>query len=252
NFQKYKELINENIDRKIIRYIAFQYEYTKTNKNHIQDFCMLWTQLRLGNYKYGKKASTIKSIFQSKEMHVDYYNGTFDDAIRYCKKDRNHCSKHHPYCRCDFFDLTKICDKCNQSCLEFRTFARVDNNSELFEFGELPTSHNVEGFNQHLEEQKKICIQTIEDIKEQIKPINEIVINTFVNSGTAPHIIKELYNTIRESQKKSVKRCFTPCNIYIYSDSRIGKDYLTQILFPDAYHKLQNDRKWFEGYDKNK
>ncbi|CAG8834136.1 19927_t:CDS:2, partial [Racocetra persica] len=101
-------------------------------------------------------------------------------------------------------------------------------------------------------EQKKIRKQTIEDIKEQIKPINEIVIDAFVNSGTAPHIIKELYNTIRDSQKKSFKRCFTPCNIYIYGDSRTGKDYLTQILFSDAYHKSQNDGIWFQGYDKNK
>ncbi|CAG8557178.1 27461_t:CDS:2, partial [Racocetra persica] len=148
--------------------------YHAANIKKFDGFCMLWTQLRLRNYKYDKKASTIKSIFQDEEMHVDYHNGTFDDAIRYCKKDRNRCSKHHPYCRCDFFDLTKICNKCNKSCLEFRTFARVDNNSGPFEFGKLPTSHNVEGFNQHLEEQKKIRIQTIEDIKEQIKPINEI------------------------------------------------------------------------------
>ncbi|CAG8810796.1 502_t:CDS:1, partial [Racocetra persica] len=230
----------------------FQYEYTKTSKKHIQGFCILWTQMRLGNYKYGKKASTIKSIFQDEEMHVDFHNGTFDDTIRYCKKDRNRCSKHHPYCRCDFFDLTKICDKCDKSCLEFRIFACVDDNSGPFEFRELPMSHNAEGFNQHLEKQKKICKQTIEDIKEQIKPINEIVIDAFVNSGTAPHIIKELYNTIRDSQKKSFKRCFTPCNIYIYGDSRTGKDYLTQILFPDAYYKSQNDGIWFQGYDENK
>ncbi|CAG8843030.1 33853_t:CDS:1, partial [Racocetra persica] len=123
-------------------------------KKHIQGFCMLWTQLRLGNYKYGKKASTIKGIFQDEEMHVDYHNGIFEDVIRYCKKDRNRCSKHHPYCRCDFFDLTKICDKCDRSCLEFRIFARVDNNSDPFEFGKLPTNNNAEGFNQYIEEQK--------------------------------------------------------------------------------------------------
>ncbi|CAG8685278.1 993_t:CDS:2, partial [Racocetra persica] len=183
DLQKYKELITENVDKKIIRYIVFQYEYTKTSKKHVQGFCMLWTQMRLGNYKYRKKASTIKSIFQDEEMHVDFHNGTFEDVIRYCKKDKNRCSKHHPYCR--------------------------------------------EGFNQHLEKQKKIRKQTIEDIKEQIKPINEIVIDAFVNSGTAPHIIKELYNTICDN-------------------------YLTQILFPDAYHKSQNDGIWFQGYDENK
>ncbi|CAG8846361.1 26228_t:CDS:1, partial [Racocetra persica] len=129
NLQKYKELICENIEKRIIRYIVFQYEYTKTNKKHVQGFCMLWTQMRLGNYKYGKKASTIKSVFQSEEMHVDYHNGTFEDAINYCKKDYNRCSNHHPYCRCDFFDLTKTCNKCDENCLEFRTFARVDDNS---------------------------------------------------------------------------------------------------------------------------
>ncbi|CAG8724068.1 13162_t:CDS:2 [Racocetra persica] len=114
NFQKYKELINEN------------------------------TQLRLGNYKYNKKASTIKSIFQDEEMHIDYHNGTFEDMIRYCKKDHNRCSKYHPYCRCDFFDLTKICDKCNESCLEFCTFACVDDNSGPFEYGKLTTNNNAE------------------------------------------------------------------------------------------------------------
>ncbi|CAG8798337.1 20547_t:CDS:2, partial [Racocetra persica] len=174
----------------------------------------------LENYKYGKKASTIKSIFQDEEMHIDYHNGTFEDAIRYCKKDRNRCSKHHPYCRCNFFDLTKIYDKYDESCLKFRTFAHIDDNSGPFEFGELPMSHNAE--------------------------------DAFVNSETAPHIIKELYNTICDSQKKSFKRCFTLCNIYIYGDSRTGKDYLIQIFFPNAYHKSQNDRIWFEGYDENK
>ncbi|CAG8762193.1 18575_t:CDS:2, partial [Racocetra persica] len=154
--------------------------------------------MRLENYKYSKKASTIKSVFQSEEMYIDYHNGIFEDAINYCKKDRNRCSKHNR-CRCDFFDLTKICCKCDESCLEFRTFARVDD-----------------------------------------------------NSGTAPHIIKELYNTIRDSQKKSFKRCFTPCNIYIWGDSRTGKDYLTQLLFPDTYHKSHDDKHWFEGYKEDK
>src|SRR5690349_16863411 len=79
DLQKNIELINENIEKKIIRYIVFQYEHTKTSKKHIQGFCMLWTQMRLGNYKYGKKASTIKSVFQSEEMHVDYHNRTFED-----------------------------------------------------------------------------------------------------------------------------------------------------------------------------
>ncbi|CAG8783568.1 34189_t:CDS:2, partial [Racocetra persica] len=134
------------------------------------------------------------------EMHIDYHNRTFEDA-------------------------------CDRSCLEFRIFARVDDKSGPFEFGELPTSHNAEGFNQHLEEQKKIRIQTIEDIKEQIKLINEIVIDAFVNSGTAPHIINELYNTIHDSQKKSFKRCFTPCNIYIY-----GYNENKVFVFDDFYN----------------
>ncbi|CAG8707876.1 6725_t:CDS:2 [Racocetra persica] len=217
NLQKYKELINENVNRKIIRYIVFQYKYTKTNKKHIQGFCMLWTQLRLGNYKYSKNASTIKSIFQDEEMHVDYHNGIFEDMIRYCKKDYNRCSKHHPYYKYDFFNLTKICNKCDKNCLKFHTFACVDDNSGPFEYGELPTNNNAE--------------------------------DVFVNSGTAPHIIKELYNTIRDSQKKSFKRYFTPCNIYIYSDSRTGKDYLIQILFSDAYHKSHDNKQWFEEFN---
>ncbi|CAG8584558.1 28822_t:CDS:2, partial [Racocetra persica] len=30
------------------------------------------------------------------------------------------------------------------------------------------------------------------------------------------------------------------------------KDYLTQIIFPDVYHKSHDDKQWFEDYDENK
>ncbi|CAG8607547.1 5836_t:CDS:1 [Acaulospora morrowiae] len=37
------------------------------------------------------------------------------------------------------------------------------------------------------------------------------------------------------------KRCWDPCNIYIFGAPGMGKIFWTSIVFPDAYKKLTDD-----------
>jgi hypothetical protein len=54
-------------------------------------------------------------------------NGDSEQNRAYSKKRWNRCkeSKHKKNCRCDYQIREKICDVCNESCIQKRTLARV-------------------------------------------------------------------------------------------------------------------------------
>src|SRR5438552_1938142 len=76
-----------------------------------------------------------------------------NDCINYCKKMYNRCSyyKHSDkyknsnscschYCKYNYFDLSKVCERCKKSetnCVQYWTLARWDQNIEWVEFGEM-------------------------------------------------------------------------------------------------------------------
>src|SRR5260364_70415 len=108
--------------------LKFQFELNynskEPGKHHVQGFARVRRgQLRLGSYdSLTQKGSGIKEIFEA-NVHIEFANGTDDDCLAYTGKEYNRCKNpNHQKCKCDLFDLSKICKKCNETCE--RTFAR--------------------------------------------------------------------------------------------------------------------------------
>ncbi|CAG8724414.1 1776_t:CDS:1, partial [Scutellospora calospora] len=130
----------------------------KIINKHIQGFCMLTKQERIGRYikeneKYKTKKgvskiarkeilSGIKGLFKNNTMHLDYNNGTIQEALDYVGKDFNRCFLHHNSkttpCKCNLFDRYdySACNYCNENCWQYRLPARCDDieNSCSYEF----------------------------------------------------------------------------------------------------------------------
>ncbi|CAG8543303.1 13201_t:CDS:2, partial [Dentiscutata heterogama] len=78
-------------------------------------------------------------LAHSQTLQANFANRTDDQCLAYTGKDydRYKNPKHQP-CKCDFFDLFKICKKCNESCE--RLFARISKDTEIAEDEELQTN----------------------------------------------------------------------------------------------------------------
>ncbi|CAG8855791.1 46193_t:CDS:1, partial [Gigaspora margarita] len=65
--------------------------------------------------------------------------------------------------------------------------------------------------------------------------------------------MKEIYQDYYKdmNQKNSFERCWKSCNIFIYGTPRTGKSYLLDILFPNAYKKEAEDKKWWPGFNEH-
>ncbi|RIB06656.1 hypothetical protein C2G38_2216521 [Gigaspora rosea] len=116
--------------------LQFQFEPNNNSKEpgryHAQGYARLRTgkQLKAGSYdSKTKKGSGIKKIFEA-NPHLEFANGTEEQCLAYTGKEYNRCKNpNHQPCKCDLFDLTKICKKCNENCE--RTFAQIDKNSKI-------------------------------------------------------------------------------------------------------------------------
>src|SRR6185436_1109220 len=79
-----------------------------------------------------KKGSGLKLIFEA-NLHFFFANGTDEECLAYTSKDYDRCKlpEHNPNpkkgqrCKCDFKDLSKICEYCNENCK--RPFSRTSN-----------------------------------------------------------------------------------------------------------------------------
>ncbi|CAG8802624.1 6873_t:CDS:1, partial [Dentiscutata erythropus] len=153
-------------DKNPFRYIKYQYERNYNPQQdqkdiHIQGILILKDSTRIGKYlKAGEKnrkkdsISGVKGLLQMNKTHFEGVAST-EDSVRYTGKDYNKCSLHHKkpivqndpksklmYCRCDYFDLDKHCEWCNEGCKPYRTWARYDSESGPFEFGTYKTKNN--------------------------------------------------------------------------------------------------------------
>ncbi|CAG8639992.1 168_t:CDS:2, partial [Scutellospora calospora] len=249
---KYQFENNYNIDELKVLINNKRYDPNhdvKIINKHIQGFCMLTKQERIGRYikkneKYKTKKgvskiarkemlSGIKGLFKNNTMHLDYNNGTIQEAFDYVGKDFNRYFLHHNSkttpCKCNLFDQ----------------------NSCSYEFGEIAKTKNIEGKNQHTKKWKELT----KDIEEQNLTKDKILVkyNSDIKTLTATTKgIEDVYNTFQNINKRPMhKRCWKTCNIYIYGVLRTGKSYLAQILFPDAYDKSNEDGKWYLNFNKN-
>ncbi|HEY6536412.1 MAG TPA: hypothetical protein VIY08_11550 [Candidatus Nitrosocosmicus sp.] len=181
----FHELMNHHFknDDTPLRYLRYQvertYESVTDNDKHVQGMCVLTDQTRLGSYK-DKKKSGLKKIFEDESLHVDYMNGTLEEAQAYVGKTYNRCKIHHDPkrtpCRCSFTDLNNFsqCKYCDIECCSKRTLARYDeDNSGPFEFGDLKTvkTSNKNGSNQYSDllelavEEHEISFNIARDLK---------------------------------------------------------------------------------------
>src|SRR5438105_1158482 len=107
--------------------IKYQFETCpKTERPHVQGFAYLKKQTRVGDYNSNKKLKgiTIKNIFQSNALHVEFAND-IEVSLAYIGKKYNKCKKHRDKCRCDYQELTLgKCELCNDKCCSKRTLAR--------------------------------------------------------------------------------------------------------------------------------
>src|SRR6185436_1494662 len=92
-----------------VSYICGQLESTESGKLHAQMFMQFAKNTRQ------TIASAKKILNDDSILFVDYLNGTSDENRIYATKEFNRCKKHSG-CKCDFFDLTKICEKCDTTC----------------------------------------------------------------------------------------------------------------------------------------
>src|SRR5438105_6881808 len=114
--------------------IKYQFETCpETGRPHVQGFTYLKKRIRVGEYKLDKKLKgiTIKNIFKSNSIHIEWAND-IEASLAYVGKKYNKCKIHHnsknnKICRCDLQELTLgECKLCNKRCCSRRTLARCD------------------------------------------------------------------------------------------------------------------------------
>lgn len=157
-----------------VSYLSYQLEDTGDGRIHVQAY---------SQYSRQKTFSDIKETFNDNSMIFPKEGkvwGTSEEARNYSIKDYNHC-KQHSKCKCDYFDLSKICELCTNKCIRRR--ARVDGPSAIvgpFEFGEfrsIDKDYISNKISKELKEYQRQYSTAIMKIwKEQI-PYEEIIKN---------------------------------------------------------------------------
>jgi GTPase SAR1 family protein len=224
---------------------------------HAQGMVVLMEQMRLGQHK-GTKSSGIKKLFGSNKLHVDYMNGTLEEAQDYVKKTYNRCKVHnskHTPCRCNLFKLDDFskCKYCNAECCSQRTVARYDENSECVEFGTLESimSHNKEGNNRCEYDEDLAFDKVLEDFyggKNKEDLVNDNFEYFMRHWSKSKNGLCDIYeNKKRSNKKRARERCWKPVVIYMYGDAGSGKTTLPKKLFRKIF--IKDKKKWWQNYD---
>ncbi|RIB08876.1 hypothetical protein C2G38_2269695 [Gigaspora rosea] len=239
------------------------YERLETITQHISNifntktcpFYKLQFQFEPNNNRSG-----IKKIFEA-NPHLEFANGTEEQCLTYTGKEYNRCKNpNHQPCKCDLFDLTKICKKCDENCE--RTFARIDKNSKIaspftWVFDEskfsLELAEEKNTNNKKQNQITKTAIELTNRLLDDLSGDEAVVEYADEFSQWIPTNLKNIYY-VRQAKKnidkKKFKRCWKPCTIFFYSEnSRVGKGYLFSLLFPNAYERKNNGGRFWEGYE---
>ncbi|RIB08703.1 hypothetical protein C2G38_2251860 [Gigaspora rosea] len=239
--------------------LKFQFELNynskEPGKHHVQGFARVRKgQLRLGSYdSITQKGSGIKEIFEA-NIHIEFANGTDDECLAYTGKEYNRCKNpNHQKCKCDLFDLSKICKKCNETCE--RTFARISEDSNIAGPFEFIFDENKFKNNKKQESNNEEEIYYEMAVKEVMngKDVDEVIVKYAYKCKNWGRTTQGLRDIARATKKqtinplKEVNRFWEPCIIYIYGDTGTGKSNLCKELFPGIYQK--DDIKQFENYN---
>ncbi|CAG8561181.1 5187_t:CDS:1, partial [Dentiscutata heterogama] len=221
---------------------------------HGQGFAKLrkGKQLEVGHYDSStKEGAGIKNIFQA-NLHLDYANGTDEQNLAYTGKDYDRCKNpDHQPCKCDFFDLSKICKKCNKSCE--RPFARISKDTKIagpWEWIFDESKYTLDSEDEEVQT-NPYDIATEEVLKGE--DIDKVIIKYAPSCkkwSQTPQGLERIAKAIKKRKinpLKNIKRFWEPCIIYIYGDTGTGKSELCKDLFPGMYEK--DDIKQFEEYN---
>ncbi|CAG8780290.1 10415_t:CDS:2, partial [Dentiscutata erythropus] len=218
-------------DKNPFRYIKYQYERNYNPQQdqmdiHIQGVLILKDATRIGKYLKAGEKNRKKDIALGAKGLLQ-----IEDSVHYTGKDYNKCLLHHKkpidpndpksklmLCRCDYFDLGKFCEWCNEGCKKYRTLARYDSDSGPFEYGTYTTKNNTKTKkNNNLD-------KTLED-----DYLGEIIQDILDGKLTKDKILVK-YTKKNKQWVKTIQDLLRLCVM-------LGKSYLFRILFPKVYEK---------------
>jgi hypothetical protein len=189
-----------------VSYLSYQLEDTEDGKIHTQAY---------HQYSMQKTFTNIKETFGDNAMIFPKNGktwGTSKEARDYSIKEYNRC-KQHSKCKCDYFDLTKICELCTNKCI--RRKARIDGPPEIvgpFEFGDfrnIDQKYKSDKICEELEEYKKQTSSAIMEIWKNQIPYDEIIRNPksippvwYSNPFSAEKVTRDQENLLKSKNKK--------------------------------------------------
>ncbi|RIB17497.1 hypothetical protein C2G38_2313592 [Gigaspora rosea] len=175
----------------------------------------------------------------------------------------NHCEKHKD-CKCDYYDLLKICEHCDETCIRKPArWGRGELSKDitgLFEFGKF---RKIEKFT------NKKYIDSLEDYKlqeyEAIVEGNKMLVDGATLLEVFKYNIekvqyshnydgmKKIYEDLQQEKKKETRRFWRPVTFYLFGPGGSGKTGLVQELFSnELYDKPKKQRSgsnWWNGYE---
>jgi hypothetical protein len=228
NFTLYERLdtIQKHIDKIFntkscpFQILQFQFETnqnsTESGRYHAQGFAKLrkGQQLRIGHYNSKtRKGSGLKLIFEA-NIHFEFANGTDIECLAYTEKDFNRCKnpKHQP-CKCDFYDLSKICRKCNSTCK--RSYARINKDSKIAR----PFRWDFDESKYEKEEKDPYDEATKEVLKG--RNVDEVIAEYATkckNWGKTTQGLRDIAKALKKQMKnplQEIDRYWEPCIIFI-------------------------------------
>ncbi|RIB06817.1 hypothetical protein C2G38_2046496 [Gigaspora rosea] len=96
----------KNFESKV-SHINWQFEPTKDEFLHSQVYVQLNMHVTM---------KVIKELFNDSSMFIEKIKTISLLAKLYSGKMYNHCEKHKD-CKCDYYDLSKICEHCDETCI---------------------------------------------------------------------------------------------------------------------------------------
>ncbi|RIB02223.1 hypothetical protein C2G38_2228409 [Gigaspora rosea] len=207
-FEKFKSKVS---------HIIWQFESTKVEFLYMQVYMQLNTCMTL---------KSIKELFGDSSMCIEAIKTTSLKAKLYSEKPYNHCEKHKD-CRYDYYDLLKICEHCNETCIRKPARWGREELSEditgLFEFGKFCK----------IEKYTKISLRPEEYKNEEYEAIvegNKLLVDGATPLEVFKHNLekvqyshnydgmKKIYEDLQQEKKKEIRR--------FWRSARTGKSLL--------------------------
>ncbi|KAF0512008.1 hypothetical protein F8M41_018140 [Gigaspora margarita] len=158
--------------------------------------------------------------------------GTSEQNHNYILKIYDKC-KLHSGCQYDFFELTKLCDKCDTTCeRKIAAWGRGECPKEIV--GPFEFANEYEGgieSNDMLLNENKILLEIFKANKDKISYCKSY------------ETITRIYNDLQKDTKKKGIRMWKPLTFYFFGLGSSGKSGLFQALFEDELYLKPKKQK---------